>query len=159
MAIAVNVDDVLFFGPDATKMEDVINELQADDFELKREKQEDDSAYSFLGISITEQDGMIKLSQHGLIKKFLTLVGMENCNSKQTPCSTTPLGTNPNGSPHDEEWEYASAVGMLMYLAGNAHPELAFAVHQCARFTYCPKQTHTLAINHIAKYLKGILDH
>ena len=154
MAIAVYVDDVLFFGPDSSKMEDVINELQAEGFELKREKGEDDSAYSFLGISITEQDGMIKLSQHGLIKKFLKTVGMENCNAKQTPCSTTPLGTNPNGPPHDEEWEYASAVGMLMYLAGNAHPKLAFAVHQCARFTHCPKATHTLAIKHIAKYLK-----
>ena len=45
-----------------------------------------------------------------------------------------------------------------MYPAGNAHPELAFAVHQCTRFTHCPKQSHTSAIKHIAKYLKGVLD-
>ena len=47
---------------------------------------------------------------------------------------------------------------MLMYLSGNAHHEIAFAVHQCARFTHCPKQSHTQAIKHLAKYLKCILD-
>jgi hypothetical protein len=140
MAIAVYVDDVLFFGPDADEMEAVINELQSGGFELKREKDHEDTAYSFLGINITEIDNKIKMTQHGLIKKFLSTIHMENCNAKQTPCATTPLGTDKSGPPHSEDWSYASAVGMLMYLAGNAHPEIAFAVHQCARFTHCPKQ-------------------
>ena len=157
MAIAVYVDDVLFFGPNANDMESVINELQTDGFELKREKGHEDTAYSFLGISITEGNGFVKLTQHGLIRKFLTLIKMEDCNAKKTPCLTTPLGTNPDGHPHDEEWEYASAVGMLMYLAGNAHPEIAYAVHQCARFTHNPKTTHTTTIKHIARYFEGNL--
>ena len=71
---------------------------------------------------------------------------MEMCNAKETPCSTTPLSSDPNGPSHDEPWEYASAVGMLMYLAGNAYPEIQFAVHQCARFTHTPRQSHTNAI-------------
>jgi hypothetical protein len=45
-----------------------------------------------------------------------------------------------------------------MYLAGNAHPEIAYAVHQCARFTHSPRDSHSVAIKRIAKYLKGILD-
>ena len=45
-----------------------------------------------------------------------------------------------------------------MYLAGNSHPEIAFAVHQCAHFSHCPKQTHSVAVKHLARYLKGILD-
>ena len=44
MAIAVYVDDVLFFGPSESDMETVITELQADGFELKREKGGDDTA-------------------------------------------------------------------------------------------------------------------
>ena len=159
MAIVVYVDDVLFFGPDGDAMEVVINELQSDGFELKREKSGDDTAYNFLGIHISETDGVIKLTQHGLIKKFLATVGMTDCNAKQTPCSTTPLGADIDGPPHDEPWEYASAVGMLMYLAGNAHPETAFAVHQCARYAHSPRHSHTIAIKHLAKYFKGILDH
>jgi len=98
------------------------------------------------------------MTQHGLIGKFLKTIDMENCNAKTTPAAVTPLGTNVNGAPHYEKWEYASAVGMLMYLAGNAHPEIAFAVHQCARFTHSPKGTHTDAVKRIGKYLKGILD-
>jgi hypothetical protein len=158
MAIAVYVDDVLFFGPSEAEMEKVINELQTGGFDLKREKSGDDTAYNFLGINITEDNGMIKMTQHGLIKKFLTAIGMENCNAKTTPCSTTPLGSDVDGKRHDEEWEYASAVGMLMYLAGNAHPEIQFAVHQCARFTHSPRKSHTEAIKRVGKYLKGILD-
>ena len=158
MALAVYVDDVLFFGPDGNEMESVINELQTDGFELKREKAGDDTAYNFLGINITSADGTIKLTQHGLIKKFLATVGMSDCNAKQTPCSTTPLGTDADGPHHDESWEYASAVGMLMYLAGNAHPETAFAVHQCAHFTHSPCKSHTHAINQLAHYFKGIRD-
>ena len=45
-----------------------------------------------------------------------------------------------------------------MYLAGNAHPEIAFDVHQCARFTHTPIKPHTEAIKRLARYLKGILD-
>jgi hypothetical protein len=158
MAIAVYVDDVLFYGPDEQKMEEVITNLQTKGFELKREKAGDDSVYDFLGINIREQGDFIKLTQHGLIKKFLTTVDMMNCNAKKTPCSKTPLGTDANGPRHNEKWEYASAVGMLMYLAGNAHPEIQFAVHQCARFTHSPRQSHTQAVKRIAHYLKGILD-
>jgi hypothetical protein len=158
MAIVVYVDDVLFYGPDESEMEKVIEELQYDGFELKREKSGDDSAYNFLGINITKSSGMIKMTQHGLIKKFLNTVNMSNCNASPTPCLQTPLGTNASGTPHQEEWEYALAVGMLMYLAGNAHPEIAFAVHQCARFTHSPKQTHSEAVKRIARYLKGILN-
>jgi hypothetical protein len=158
MAIAVYVDDVLFFGPSESDMEVVITELQADGFELKREKGGDDTAYSFLGININQTDGAIKMTQHGLIKKFLKTVGMEDCDSKPTPCNQTPLATDEDGPYHSESWEYASAVGMLMYLAGNAHPELAFAVHQCARFTHSPRHSHTIAVKRIGRYLKGILE-
>ena len=159
MAIAVYVDDVLFFGPDEAMMEKVIDELQTDGFELKREKEGDDDVYNFLGINIQSEGDTIKMSQHGLIKKFLSRIGMADCNSKETPCITTPLGSDVDGAWHDEkEFSYASAVGMLMYLAGNAHPEIAFAVHQCARFTHAPKQSHAQAVKHIVRYLKGIID-
>ena len=62
-----------------------------------------------------------------------------------------------DGPWHDESWEYASAVGMFMYLGGNAYPEIQFAVHQCAHFTHAPKHSHTCAIKHIAHFLQGVL--
>ena len=73
---------------------------------------------------------MIKLTQFGIIKKFLQCVGMAECNPNATPCSVQPLGTDAKGPSHQEDWEYASAVGMIMYLAGNVYPETQYAVHQ-----------------------------
>jgi hypothetical protein len=74
---------------------------------------------------------------------------MEDCDFKPTPCKQTTLATDGDGPYHSECWEYASAVGMLMYIAGNAHPELAFAVHQCAHFTHSPRHSHTIAVKRI----------
>ena len=83
---------------------------------------------------------------------------MLDCNLNVVPCQIQPLGTDANGKRHFEDWEYASAVGMLMYLAGNAYPEIQYAVHQCACFTHAPRHSHAIAVKEIAHYLKGVLD-
>ena len=127
MAIAVCVDDVLFFGPDETEMKKVIDELQANGCELKLEKEGSSDTCDFLGIKLVEKDGVLKLTQHGLIKKFLETVGCTDCNPAETPAATSPLGTDVHGEMFHESWEHASAVGILMHLAGNAHPEIQFA--------------------------------
>ena len=100
----------------------------------------------------------IKMTQSGPIEKFLECTGMENCKPNQTPCAVQPLGTDAKGKTHSETWECASATGMLMCLAGNAHPEIQHAVHQCARFTHAPKHSHSVAVKRIAHCLKGALD-
>ena len=97
MALAVYVDDVLLFGPDGAKMNKVLDELQLAGLELKTEKDEKDTSYDFLGINVAHtknEDGtdIIKLTQLGLIKKFLECVCMTECNSKATPCIVQPLG-------------------------------------------------------------------
>ena len=162
MALVVYVDDVLLFGPDEKEMQKVLEDLKLDGFELKLEKDGAQQSYDFLGINVTEtKEGdkrVVKFTQLGLISKFLECVKMTECSSNAVPCSISPLGTNPKGKPHCEDWDYASAVGMLMYLAGNAYPEIQYAVHQCARFTHAPKTTHTTAVKTIACYLKGVLE-
>ena len=47
---------------------------------------------------------------------------------------------------------------MLTYLQGTTRPDIAMAVHQCARFSILPKLTHERAVYRIAKYLKGTKD-
>ena len=42
-----------------------------------------------------------------------------------------------------------------MYLASNSHPEISFAVHQCARFIHGTKHIHEKAVLYICNYLKG----
>ncbi len=47
---------------------------------------------------------------------------------------------------------------MLLYL-GHSCPNIAFATHQCARYTFAPKQSHEDALKkRIGRYLKGTLE-
>ena len=76
-------------------------------------------------------------TQTGLIEKTLTTANMNDCKPVSTPSlTTTLLGLETHADRFDESWEYASIIGMLMYLANNSRPDIAFAVHQCARFTH-----------------------
>jgi hypothetical protein len=44
---------------------------------------------------------------------------------------------------------------MLNYFATSTRPDIAFAIHQCARFTTNPRRIHEIAIRRIVRYLKG----
>lgn len=116
---------------------------------------EDDVA-GFLGILLLKKDdGTIELLQEGLIDRILTVMGLTDASVKHTPADSTPLGKDVDGASCCENWSYSSVVGMMMYLANNSRPDIAFAVHQCARFTHCPKRSHEAALKRIARYLKG----
>ena len=73
----------------------------------------------------------ITLRQTSLVDKILEAVGMTDCNARETPAATIPLGTGASGPSFNETWDYASVVGMLLYLTHSC-PEIQFAVHQVA---------------------------
>ena len=54
---------------------------------------------------------------------------MEDSNPVLTPSSTVPLAIDKDGDVFEEDWEYATIVGMLMYLAQNSRPDIVYAVH------------------------------
>ena len=45
---------------------------------------------------------------------------------------------------------------MLMYLATNSRPYIAYSVNQCARLNHIPKQSHAVGVKRILRYLRGI---
>ena len=47
---------------------------------------------------------------------------------------------------------------MLTYLTGSVRPDIAMAVHQCARFSSKPKRSHEQAVMRIGKYLLATKD-
>jgi len=79
---------------------------------------------------------------------------LEESNGCHTPASTDPLHADVDGPPFKEDWKYDSIIGMMMYLANNTRPEIAYAVHQAARFTHNPRQSHAVGVKRIARYLK-----
>ena len=120
-------------------------------------KVEDDYA-GFLGIDIKRhKDGRIELLQIGLIDRILVALNLDGDDviTRLEPAAKETLGKDENGPKRMESWSYPSIIGMLLYLASNSRPDIAFAVHQCCRFNHCPKLIHEKAVKRIARYLKG----
>ena len=156
------VDDLCYFYRDQ-KIFDSHIQLFIDDGDIYNwEHTIEGEVQAFLGINIqkNDKDGSFKFTQRGLIDKILLTTNMMDCNGKPTPCSGDgkPLGTDPNGVVAKADWSYSSVVGMLLYLAGNSRPDIAFAVHQCARFTHAPKESHEAAVVRICRYLQATKD-
>ncbi len=58
-----------------------------------------------------------------------------------------------DGVPQKYDWDYCGAIGMLTYLTGSIRPDIAMAVHQCARFSTNPMHLHEQAVMRIGRYL------
>jgi hypothetical protein len=162
MIIVAYVDDCVHWYRDQADMDAFIQSLKDDGDEYNWEHTVEGKVSAFLGIDIqyNKTTNQYKLTQTGLIDKVLRATGLSDCNAKPTPCSADgkPLGTDPNGPIAKEDWSYPSVIGMLLYLAGNSRPDIAFATHQCGRFSHSPKASHEAAIIRICRYLKGTRD-
>lgn len=162
MIIVAYVDDCVHWYRDQADMDAFIQSLKDDGDEYNWEHTVEGKVSAFLGIDIqyNKKTKQYKLTQTGLIDKILKATGMEDCNAKPTPCSADgkPLGTDANGTPAKADWSYPSVIGMLLYLAGNSRPDIAFATHQCGRFSHSPKESHEAAVIRICRYLKGTRD-
>lgn len=145
----VYVDDTLFFSPDPKYIEEAIEKLRARGMELEPE----DSVAGFLGVHIDrdERNGTIKLTQKGLIKRIIEALGVTK--GIHTPTTTDALPIDAEGDPPDQTYNYASVVGMLLYLSGHSRPDICFAVSQVARFIHGHKRSHEFAIERIGQYL------
>jgi hypothetical protein len=78
---------------------------------------------------------------------------MDQTNTKGTPTERKPLVNDENGEPQQDTFNYASIVGMLLYLLGHTRPDLAYSVSQVAGFMFNPKHLHEIALKRIGCYL------
>ena len=116
----------------------MLEKLRNEELSLSKE----DDVAGFLGVDINRtNEGTIELKQTGLIDSIITAMGMDDSNPKETPAEGV-LPKDPTGDPGSETFNYASIIGMLLYLQGHTRPESSFAVSQCARFTFAPKESH-----------------
>ncbi|CAJ1933345.1 unnamed protein product [Cylindrotheca closterium] len=58
----------------------------------------------------------------------------------------------------DNQFNYRSLIGKIAYLEKGTRPELAYACHQCSRFSSAPRKAHGEAIKRIGRYLLGTAD-
>ena len=152
LVAVVYVDDVLFFSRSEKRIDSMIASLR-EEFELNVEG----TVENFLGLNIVHHDdGRIEFLQTGLIDRVLTELGLMDCSPVAYPAERKPLSSG--GNVRMKSWNYASVVGMLLYISGHSRPDIAFAVHQVARFTHNPTDKHEKAIILIGRYLKGTRD-
>ncbi len=149
--LIVYVDDCLLFAKTDAILDNLITSLQSD-FNLTTQG----DVGAFLGVDIQHNpDGHLELIQPGLIQKIISLCGLETeSNAHKTP-ATSILHADLDGPDREQQWNYRTIIGMLTYLSTSTRPDIAFAVHQCARFSTHPKRLHELAVRRIVRYLKG----
>jgi hypothetical protein len=152
VAIAVYVDDLIMISKETKILGAIVAELQ-NEFTVKDEG----TLASYLGIKVEKKENKYKLSQPVLTRKILQTTGLADAKPNERPASDT-LGSHKDCEKHNETWDYALVIGMLMYLSTNSRPDIAFAVHQCARFTHDPRSPHSVAVKQIVRYLKGTAD-
>jgi hypothetical protein len=157
MLIVVYVDDLSIAYSDPNDLDKLFKALEAKHLLFTREGLFTD----FLGIKFERNDktGTLTLTQKGLINKILEAAQMTDCKPNWTPTTLTALGTDPDGPPMSDPWNYRSIIGMLLYLSTtNTRPDITFAVSQAARFSHSPKQSHATAVKMILRYLKRTVD-
>jgi hypothetical protein len=100
------------------------------------------------------------MKQMGMIQRVITALGLDDgyAKGKHIPAESKPLVKDADGEGAHGGFSYSSVVGMLLYLSGHTRPNIAYAVNCCARYMFCPKHSHELALKRIGRYLKQTLE-
>jgi hypothetical protein len=116
--VQLYVDDVIWYSQRQSTIDDLMQSFKDDGDEYNWEMTIEGTDQEFLVINIDRIGNTWELMQTGLIQAVLKAAGMEDCNAKPTPGSGDgkPLESDKNGIPARESWNYASLVGMLLYL-------------------------------------------
>lgn len=156
VAMLIYVDDCILFSPSSQSIDQVITELKKAPEKYTLEDQGE--VNEFLGIQVQATKEGLSLTQPHLIASILEDLGLQaNSKSRETPAlSTSILHKDETGEPmNKDEFHYRSVVGKLNFLEKSTRPDIAYAVHQCARFSEAPKESHANALKLIGRYLQG----
>jgi len=151
-------DDSILAGPDKQELDSIIAEMKSTGLDLTAEG----GVADFLGVHISKQeDNTYLLSQPKLIDSILHDLGLDksNTSAKATPAASSKLlSRHPNSENFDGHFHYRRAIGKLNFLEKSTRADIAYAVHQCARFSQDPKVEHGNAVKWIGRYLAGTRD-
>jgi hypothetical protein len=123
--VVVYVDNAIVCSKSKSRVVNFLEELKLHNYDFT----EDGDRAAYLGVSITRLDnGSLLLRQQGLTNRIIALLGLNDGTPKYTP-AMGPLGKCKGDPPATGEFNYCSALGMLMYLGNNSRPDCAFSIH------------------------------
>ena len=152
--LVLYVDDAALFSSDSAAINREIDSLKKS-FQLTNEGKLQD----YLGTCLTKHDdGRIELQQKKTIDNCLDMLGMgpssKNVKTHDTPAESSKiLHADEDGDIRKHAWNYRAVIGCLNYLQAMTRPDLAYSVHQCARFCNNPKLLHKQELKRICRYL------
>jgi hypothetical protein len=84
----------------------------------------------YLGVAIQRHENQITFTQIELTKHVIDALDLDSKYTMvvATPAEKAALGRDVDGFPASGQVNYASVIGMLLYL-GHSRPDIAFATH------------------------------
>ena len=155
--ILVYVDDMIAISRSNTVLENIVVNLTKKNYILTDEG----SLTKYLGVDVQyRSDGGFELTQPFLIKRIVDVLKLDDedlgrYNTRPTPAVKPLLCKDLLGEKRKHKWNYRQAIGMLTYLQGTTRPDIAMAVHQCARYSINPMLSHEKAVKRVGRYLLG----
>ena len=83
---------------------------------------------------------------------------MMDCKELTTPLASNLKLLSDASSKSINATMYRQMIGSLMYLT-NMRPYIFFVVNTLSQFLIDPRHVHLIAVNHILRYLRGIVDY
>ena len=153
MLILVFVDYYIFFTLNEEKITDMLNKLR--DSNLEMELEQDIVGFLRVLIKKQENEGIMEMTQEGLISQDIDSMGLTIGNAKQSPAEKNPLIVVKEGESCNESFNFSSVVGMLSNLVGHTCPDIEYAFHQCGRYSHLPIEIHERALKQISYWYQG----
>ena len=149
LVVVVYVDDLFITGTNV----EVINAFKKE-MAMKFDMSDLGKLTYYLGIEVTQSQGMITLSQRNYALKILEEAGMKDCNMVQTPMESGLKLSKSEEEKSIDATTYRRNVGCLRYLL-HTRPDLSYCVGVLSRYMQDPKESHGIAMKQCLRYLKG----
>ena len=152
LALLVFVDDIMIVGKSVSLCNSIIACLSSV-FKLT----DLGPLTLFLGFSVTvDANWIISLSQSHYSKSVVKRFGFEGVRSSRIPAKqNVKLVSNPTSVSATYSYDYASAVGSLMYCVVGTRVDLSASVCNICRFMSNPSIEHFYACDVVFSYLSG----
>jgi hypothetical protein len=158
--ISVYVDDLNIIGH-TKDIDEAHNHLKTE-FEIK----DLGGTNFFLGFQLEQLQMSILIHQSAYVQKVLKKFNMDKAYELRTPMIVHALEKDIDQFRPKQEGEkvlrskysYLSVIGVLMYLANNTRPNIAFVVNCLVRHSAAPTMRHWNDIKNILRYLYGTTD-
>ena len=98
------------------------------------------------------------MTQTGLVGRIVDALELIDYNAKDTPAANNTSPKDEDVEDYNDNFNYISVLGMMLYLQGHSRPDIPFAINQCAIYAFRPKRSHRRAMKLIGRYLKGTLN-